>query len=446
MTDDYLSMRLNVVQVAPEELNAKLAALAEAFDEAWLASEGDHPLQILWRRNDVLATNELLNFGDAVERLGQEDAGWLADQVNKIRTGDAGQCAGAVFEIFALNFFAREACQVIPAPDSMPGFDGTVLMKDGARILVSVKNHGLSAREQAFLADARAFDEGFKTELVSRRLRDVDLNVLAAKHLAEPDFAQLRTDLAHCLDELPAGAGYRPLERPYTIIMRQMTAEAGELSPFGQSSSCRVMSPMAKNEQLNFLEAIRKGCENLYTHTKAETGDVCRMIILRLSNAASVARCVEWANWYFQEHAEAPVDVILLYQTAVVTDVIADTSRISHNVTAILGPRFATWRTKTDGSQRQLPDMRFLVGTVSTGQSRMLLMAGDTEAADLSDHYVYQRTDVFQRMIVTAAGVEGTLSNPAPGVLVHAVFEENGAPQYTISTRADREQTLLLLP
>ena len=73
-------------------------------------------------------------------------------------------------------------------------------------------------------------------------------------------------------------------------------------------------------------------------------------------------------------------------------------------------------------------------------------MAGDTEAADLSDHYVYQRTDVFQRMIVTAAGAEGTLSNPAPGVLVHAVFEENGAPQCTISARAGREQTLLLLP
>ncbi len=208
MTHDYLSTRLNVVQVPPEELNAKLAALAEAFDEAWLASEGDHPLQVRWRRNDVLSTNELLTFGDAVERLGEEDAGWLADQVNKIKTGDAGQCAGAVFEIFALNFFAREACQVIPATDSMPGFDGTVLMKDGARILVSVKNHGLSAREQAFLANARAFDEGFKAELVSRRLRDVDLNVLASKHLADADFAQLRTDLAACLDELPAGAGY----------------------------------------------------------------------------------------------------------------------------------------------------------------------------------------------------------------------------------------------
>jgi hypothetical protein len=90
MNTDFLSNRQNVVQAPMGELEAKLAALAIAFDEAWLISNNGHPLQLLWQRQDALATNELLNFGDAVERLHQEAPAWLAGQVGLIKTGDAG--------------------------------------------------------------------------------------------------------------------------------------------------------------------------------------------------------------------------------------------------------------------------------------------------------------------------------------------------------------------
>ena len=91
MGTDYLTQRKNVVQGAPGELNAKLTSLALAFDEAWLMAGGGHPLQAGWARHDTLATNELLNFGDAVQRLHAESPDWLADQVNTIKTGDAGR-------------------------------------------------------------------------------------------------------------------------------------------------------------------------------------------------------------------------------------------------------------------------------------------------------------------------------------------------------------------
>ncbi|HEX4196311.1 MAG TPA: hypothetical protein VHZ26_02625 [Caulobacteraceae bacterium] len=139
MTADYLAGRQNVVGVPKEELNGKLAALAEVFDLDWLSANGSHPLQTLWKRVDVLATNELLNFGDAVERLRGESADWLRGQVDKVKTGDAGESAGALFEILGLNLFSRDACQVIPAPRAKPGFDGTLVLPDESRILVSIK-------------------------------------------------------------------------------------------------------------------------------------------------------------------------------------------------------------------------------------------------------------------------------------------------------------------
>jgi hypothetical protein len=241
MKTDYLSKRPNVVQAPTTELNAKLAALAIAFDEAWLNADSAHPLQSLWRRQDALATNELLNFGDAVERLQQEAPAWLKGQVHNIKTGDAGQSVGAIFEILALNLFSRQYCRVIPAPDSMPGFDGTLLLNDGSRVLVSIKNHGLSSREQEFLAQAGAFDEEFKTQLGAHGFRDLEVNILAPKHLDAAAFQSMKTDIADCLADVKADRLGGELDRPYTISLKGMAAQYGPLSVFGMSSICRIM-------------------------------------------------------------------------------------------------------------------------------------------------------------------------------------------------------------
>ncbi len=53
-----------------------------------------NPLQRLWKCRDALATNELLNFGDAVEGFEKVDADWLAEQVEIVKAGDEGNRAG----------------------------------------------------------------------------------------------------------------------------------------------------------------------------------------------------------------------------------------------------------------------------------------------------------------------------------------------------------------
>ncbi|MFS8112879.1 hypothetical protein QD460_14255 [Rhizobium jaguaris] len=445
MLKDYLSRRQNVVQGEASELNTKLRAIAIAFDEAWLNSADTHPLQSLWQRQDALATNELLNFGDAVECLQREEHAWLKGQVRAIKTGDAGQSAGAIFEILALNLFSRQSCRVVPAPASMPGFDGTLLLNDDSRVFVSVKNHGLSSREREFLAEAKAIDEEFRALLKAQGLRDLEVNVLAAKHLDSGLFTGLKTDIAQCLSEFMAGRQGGTLDRPYRIFLRNMAPQYGALSAFGLSSSCRIMAPIAPNEQANFEDAIRKGCNNLYKHINSETGDVCRMIILRLSNTASIAKCHDWARWYFEEYPDDPIDVILLYQSGVTTDAASDTSSITHYISFIPGPHFDNWRRKPDGSVRHLPNLSVLVGTISTQQPTMRLVDDEGNTLDMSGYYVYQRADAYKK-VDFRDGATTNLSNPASGIMIHAIFEHDGAAVMTISSKAEREKVLALLP
>ena len=445
MVTNYLSKRQNVVQGATTELNAKLAALALAFDETWLKADSGHPLQALWRRQDALATNELLNFGDAMERLHQEAPAWLKGQVRVIKTGDAGQSAGAIFEVLALNLFSRQFCRVIPALDSMPGFDGTLVLNDDSRVLVSVKNHGMSSREQEFLAEAKAFDEQFKAQLNAHGLRDVEVTILGAKYLDAAAFRSLKTDIANCLTDVKEGRLGGELDRPYTIFLKPIVPKHGSLSVFGASSSCQVMSPIAPNEQANFEDAIRKGCENLYRQTKNETGEFCRMIILRLSNTASISKCREWATWYFNEYPADPVDVVILYQSVVTTNVASDTSSITHSVSIVTGPRFQAWQRRKDGGVRRLPNMSFFVGIISNKQPPLLLTSDGVNGVDMSNYYMYQRADLYQKVEFPET-TTGNLSNPASGVVIHAVFEQNGAPVMTLSPKVEREKVLALLP
>ena len=89
--------------------------------------------------------------------------------------------------------------------------------------------------------------------------------------------------------------------------------------------------------------------------------------------------------------------------------------------------------------------MSFLVGIVASEQPTMLLTSDGHAAIDLSNYYIYQRADVFQK-VVFAGTTRATLSNPVPGIMLYAVFEQNGTRLFTISSKSEREKVLALLP
>ncbi|WP_430252067.1 hypothetical protein [Neorhizobium sp. DAR64860/K0K1] len=443
MPKDFLANRQNVVAIDREQLNAKLQAIADQFDEGWLNAVGGHPLQKLWRRQDALSTNELLIFGDAVERFRRDSPAWLRGQVRNIKTGDEGQSAGALFEIVALNLFRQDSCRVEPARGAMPGFDGTLFLSDGTRIFVSIKNHGMSTPEREFRLQAKALDDDFQSQLRETNFNDLEVTVLAATPMSTRLFSDLNSDIANCLSKLSSNETPASVNNPYAILLRNLEEQYGPLSSFGLSSGCRVMAPIAVNEQKNFEDAIRKGCSNLSKHTKTDDPECYRMIVLRLSNTALISKCVEWANWYFTEFPDDPVDIILLYQCSVTTT--GDASSITHFIQPIFGPRYLKREKRAGGSRLRLPTMSVFDGNVSTEQPAMRLFNGEGQSLDLSGYYVYQRVDAYQKVEV-GENTMGNLSNPADGIMVHSVFEENGIPSFTVEAKAERYKALLLLP
>ena len=89
--------------------------------------------------------------------------------------------------------------------------------------------------------------------------------------------------------------------------------------------------------------------------------------------------------------------------------------------------------------------MSFFVGIISNKQPPLLLTSDGVNGVDMSNYYMYQRADLYQKVEFPET-TTGNLSNPASGVVIHAVFEQNGAPVMTLSPKVEREKVLALLP
>ena len=442
---DHLARRRNAVQGARAELNDKLAAIADAFDTAWLtATPASSPVQRLWQRSDELATNELLNFGDAVERWAAQDQRWLAGQVKAIKGRDRGNADGAIFEILGLNLFKGTVRRVLLAPASKPGFDGTLELADGSRVLVSLKNHGLSTYEKSFLASARRFDQAVQLMMAGQRPEGAHVRILFD---ALPDAAAwnaAKDETAQVLARGGAGIELGPAGRPIHIAVHPIEQKFRPLSTSQLSRVCQVFAPQHRNEQDKFLDDIRKGCANLLRHTAHETSpDVCRMIVLRLSATASIGKCVEWANWYFEENGEDGLAVILLYQSAVVKDAMGN-STIAHYLRPTTGPAFEMWR-RLGTVERSLPQIEIMVGTTTTEPPRSELSDG-VIAVDLSGYYSYQRGEIFKTHDPTFSSGMISMGSPAVGISMHLVLETQGQSSRTLSVIDFPDRTLELLP
>ena len=74
-----------------------------------------------------------------------------------------------------------------------------------------------------------------------------------------------------------------------------------------------------------------------------------------------------------------------------------------------------------------------------------MLLTGGSDRVDLRNYYVYQRADIFKK-VELVDGAWGDLSTPAPGVMIHAIVEQNGVPLKTLSLNSDRDHVLALLP
>jgi hypothetical protein len=370
------------------ELNAKLDALARYFDLSWLETDGTNPLQILWKNRDALATNELLNFGDAVENFEAVDAGWLERQVTAIKTGDDGNRAGAIFELLGLNLFLSAGNKVVPSSNSNPGYDGVVELPDQSTLLVSIKNHGMTSYERFFHKNAKELDDQFTGWLRQHGLSGVELRIQSLDRLDATEWKKLKKDVADILNgQLDGTAKNLNIKSGCRVSLADIDEKYRPLSTTRISSVVFICARAHKNQQDKFIEDLRKGWTNLVNHTKSQPESACPVLFVRLCATASISNCEKWARDYFEQYPKERVGLILLYQAAVVTS--GDTSSITHYVLPILGPQFDAWAHPPNKPARRLPNMTFLIGVVSGAASRKVVLMDDRQIP-LDDMYAYQ--------------------------------------------------------
>jgi hypothetical protein len=324
------------------ELNAKLDAIAHHFDLDWLMADGANPLQLLWRSQDAIATNELLNFGDAVENFEKVDADWLRERVSFIKTGDEGNRAGAIFELLGLNFYLSAGNKVVPTPSSNPGYDGIVELPDESSLLVSIKNHGMTSYERFFQKNSEELDDQFREWLEVHRCSGVELRILCSGRLDTAEWSKLKQDVMDILNgQLDNTARNHRVRGAWKIVLGNIASQFHPLSTTRISSVIFISARSHQNEQDKFIQDLRKGCSNLVKHTKGQPDTACPVLFVRLCANASLISCEEWARYYFTQYPNEKVGVILLYQAAVITSALS--TSIAHYILPIFGPQCEGW-------------------------------------------------------------------------------------------------------
>jgi hypothetical protein len=192
------------------DVNRLLDVLALNFGLEWLKTAEDHPLQRLWARKDGLATTELAWLGRAISSLTKDNVQWTKRQISQIKNNNAGNSYGAIFELLGLSLFCCNGQQVIGASENNPGFDGTIIRKDGSKYVVSLKAHGISSHERNFRRSAEAVDRRFQFLLRSRLVNGVELHATATQYPSTTDWHSLQDALKPIIIEFTKHFGIEP--------------------------------------------------------------------------------------------------------------------------------------------------------------------------------------------------------------------------------------------
>ncbi len=138
-----------------------LETIAQFFSEEWLNDQNNHPLQILWQRNDPLATNELYSFGYSLYSIINGNINWIEKNVEEIKDTYNDNKIGEIFEILTAAMLKNGGIEVKYPKQHNPGYDLTAIFQDNNKINISCKDHGVSDRQKSFEKNSKKFEKIF---------------------------------------------------------------------------------------------------------------------------------------------------------------------------------------------------------------------------------------------------------------------------------------------
>lgn len=298
--------------IPEKDLNAANEKLTTYFNKKWLESNNKHPLQILWRRTDLLAKAELFCIGKNIETIENSNPDWVKQKVRKIKSNDMGTAYGAIFEILAAGMFERGKNHevILPPPDN-PGFDLIAKFKDNARMNVSCKNHLKSRYSKEFDDESAKFKERFVNLCKSLKVNVqcvISSNIYPSKYREWKILETSIIDFMLTAVNNGLSAEYQCFKAEnWTVYISNLSDYEKKCSKINISYNLIIMAQFHQNELRNLRGHLNDGLDNLSTHGPIQNNDNINIIFVNLGDNYSLDFCEKIGNEYLEENKNKPI-------------------------------------------------------------------------------------------------------------------------------------------
>jgi hypothetical protein len=450
---EFYKNRQPIPGISEEELEKAFKAFLDAFTEEWLTKNNYHPLRALWKRGDVLSSNEILSLGNAINEVSKIDSIWLRNQIKLMKSAERNNYLGAFAEVISIDLLNGKNHPTVPAKSNQPGYDALMALPPSPKnIRLSIKNYGQSKHESTFVKWAAKTEELIIKLLKKYKYYPVTVwidcpsqypsdakwkmlhshldNIFKTKKNADDPFSALCTEVPE-----------------WIVIISPHISNNEPLHPNYNSYTFVLSSVYHQNENDNLLSKIQDACANLTKHSATENDEIKNFLFIHLSPLASITKCKEWLDAYFIEYPEKPISAVLFHQPSVVTNLQTGSSNINHYFFPyIRNERLNDWLPQGFQFTFTMP-----IGTVSNEPALYSLNFthpdGKIETISVNDRYMYQRGNHYIQMQPDGkGGFAGNISQLAPGVFSNIVVELPNQPgQAVIAGKFPPSDELLIL-
>ncbi len=443
ITEDFTIGRNNRLEnVDSAGLNSFLSPVASAFDVTWLNQpSGKNRIQMLWSRQDGLATNQLALLGDALNRLAPRNTDWVARRIKAIKSETTENRKGDLFELLGLSLFALDGQQVTGATEANPGYDGTIDFTGGASGLISLKDFGVSSHRKLFESQAANVERTIIDALQDLRMTGLGVRIAAARYPLQADWEKLCRAVKTIIADWRTEWRSRQVGSLWTLTPQPPPTGGARPADGYLSYAVIMLAPHHSNEQRNIESKIEDACANLSKHAGAEGSNAARLLLIRIPDTVSPAQCVACTEQWLQARPDAHVDSVILYQPAVAAPSTIAPGAIVHFIAIVSGPGFDRWRHAVERPNLSI-QARVLVGRCTNQPTKLV----GTDGSHLGAQYIYQRGQIYTLSETKADGtIVGNMTNPAPGIMLHTILRIPGQPgECILSGKFPPDANLLL--
>ncbi|MEM6816208.1 MAG: hypothetical protein AAF600_17765 [Bacteroidota bacterium] len=438
--------RRSSISISESELEEFMKVLTDSLGEEWLNADTNHPLQVLWKRNDELATNELYSLAYAIKVLSEIDPSWTRKQIDTVKVKDRNNSQGAIFEFLGLNMIHNPTEHPVkPTKLNQAGYDGLLTKSDSSEIRVSIKNYGISSFQRSFEKKAKSVE----TKMIGllKKYKYPPVQIL----LDFPDSYPNDRDWKMLEDRLDGiFKSQRTADEPFTALVEPLDPKV-ELSrennrkifiitvyPFKvkekefhekfHSYTLMISARYHKNEHQNLYSKMDNACSNLAKHSASEDEHVTNSLLLHLPETISLDQCTKWLDDYFEEFPNKPISIVFLYQPTVAVILETNQTAINHCFKFYLRKG-----KKINGNYK----FCIPVGLISNESTKMLYIAefpnGQKQTIPLEDRYIYQHGEHYMKMKPDGKGrFQGNIKKLGSGVHTSVVLEIPGQKETAI--------------